>query len=104
MKLYRELQSKFPGSGEARLSWVTCARLDLDTGRAARALGSFDRYLTTGGGPLEAEALVGRASALRQLGRHAEEASAWRQVARENPGSAYAQQAAERLIALGSRP
>ena len=103
-RLYQDLQSKFPNSGEAKLSWVICARLELDSGRAASALQSFDRYLTAGRGALEAEALVGRATALRRLGRHAEEASMWQRVASKYPGSAYAQQAAERLAALESSP
>jgi outer membrane protein assembly factor BamD (BamD/ComL family) len=100
--LYRLLQARFPGSEEARLSLITYARLELDTGHSTAALALFDQYLRSSRRPLEAEALVGRAHALRRLGRSAEEAAAWQAVARKYPGSAYAEQAAERLPALSS--
>lgn len=101
--LYRQLQSRYPGSEEARLSLITHARLELDTGHATSALALFDQYLRSGRRPLEAEAIVGRAQALRRLGRSAEEGAAWREVVRKYPDSAYAEQAAERLPALGAR-
>jgi Flp pilus assembly protein TadD len=82
------------------LSLVTLAKLQLDRGNAAAALRSFNRYLGGPGRPLEAEALVGRATALRRLGRGGEEAMAWRAIAEKYPDSAYAEQANERLAAL----
>jgi TolA-binding protein len=98
--LYRALQRRFPGSEEARLSLVICAKLDLFRGNAAAALRSFERYARAGG-PLEAEALVGRATALERLGRRSEAAVAWRTVTDRCAGSTYARQASERLAALG---
>jgi len=97
--LYRALRRQFPSSEEALLSLVVGAKLDLYRGNAASALGSFERYVRTGG-PLEAEALVGRATALEHLARRREAAVAWRVVADRCPGSAYARQATERLSAL----
>ena len=97
--LYRALRRQFPSSEEARLSLVICAKLDLYRGNAAAALGSFERYARVGG-PLEAEALVGRATALERLGRRGEAAAAWSAVADRYAGSTYARQATERLSAL----
>jgi TolA-binding protein len=98
-ELYRSLRRRFPGSEEARLSLVIVAKLDLYRGNASAALGSFERY-SRAGGPLEAEALVGRATALEHLGRQSEAVVAWRIVADRCPGSTYARQATERLSAL----
>lgn len=100
-KLYRLLQARFPASDEARLSLVTFAKLELDRGNGAAALASFDQYVSRAEGPLEAEALVGRATALERLGRRRDAAAAWRTVAERYPGSTYARQANERLSALG---
>ncbi|MBN1608788.1 MAG: zf-HC2 domain-containing protein [Polyangiaceae bacterium] len=99
MARYRALRRQFPSSEEALLSLVIGAKLDLYRGNAAVALGSFERYARAGG-PLEAEALVGRATALEHLGRRNEAAAAWRVVADRCPGSTYARQATERLSAL----
>jgi TolA-binding protein len=99
--LYHALQSQFPDSHEAKLSQVTLATLQLDTQRPADALADFDGYLRQGGQALEAEALVGRALALRSLGRRTEEIAAWQEVLRRYPGSAYAARAARRLATLG---
>ncbi len=99
--LYRDLQQKFPGSQEAGLSQVTLSMLLLDRGDAAGALAGFDKYLARPRRPLEAEALVGRARALRALGSSSAEVVAWREVQRRYPSSVYARQAEDRLSALG---
>jgi TolA-binding protein len=97
--LYHALRRQFPSSEEALLSLVVGAKLDLYRGNAAAALRSFEGYARAGG-PLEAEALVGRATALERLGRRSEAAVAWRVVADRCPSSTYARQATERLSAL----
>ena len=100
-RLYGTLRTQFPASEEASLSRITFAKLQLDSGNAAVALGLFNQYLARGG-PLEAEALVGRATALRRLGLAEQEARAWATVARRYPSSAYTRQARERLSALSA--
>jgi outer membrane protein assembly factor BamD (BamD/ComL family) len=99
-RLYHRLQEQFPGSSEAQLSLLTLASLQLDTGNAGAALRMFDRYLRRAGGPLEAEALYGRARALRRLNQGNAEARAWRGLLAKYPGSRYAHEAQERLKAL----
>jgi TolA-binding protein len=100
IRLYRQLQQRFPRSSEAALSELTLATLLLHTGDARSALNSFDSYLGRGSRPLDAEALVGRALSLRALGQRDQEVVAWRSVIDRYPGSSYARRAAERLAAL----
>lgn len=100
IRLYRQLQQRFPRSSEAALSELTLATLQLHTGDARSALTSFDKYLGRGSRPLDAEALVGRALSLRALGLREQETAAWRSVIDRYPGSSYARRAAERLAAL----
>lgn len=100
IRLYRQLQQRFPRSSEAALSELTLATLLLHTGDARSALNSFERYLGRGSRPLDAEALVGRALSLRALGQRDQEVAAWRSVIDRYPGSSYARRAAERLAAL----
>jgi TolA-binding protein len=100
IRLYRQLQQRFPRSSEAALSELTLATLLLHTGDARSALNSFDNYLGRGSRPLDAEALVGRALSLRALGQRDQEVVAWRSVIDRYPGSSYARRAAERLAAL----
>jgi len=100
-ELYRLLQRKFPRSQEAQLSLVTLGSLQLNGGNAGGALATFNRYLSHGGRSLEAEALYGKAQALRRLGRASEERSVWERLLARYPGSGYAPQARERLDSLG---
>ncbi len=98
---YRELQQRYPGSGEARLSHVSLGRLLLQGGAASAALGQFDAYLAGGAGQrLAAEALFGRGQALQALGRSAEEVQNWRRLIGQYPDSAYATHASRRLEQL----
>lgn len=98
--LYTELEQRFPGSEEARLSYVSLGKLLLASGRAAEADRKFAAYLAGGGRALAEEALVGRAQSLRQLGRTGEERRIWQTLLREFPSSVYAAQARRRLTEL----
>jgi TolA-binding protein len=98
--LYMQLQRAFPTSAQAQLSAVSLGRLLLERGSPGAALQQFSRYL---GGPdrvLRAEALAGRARALRALGKSAEERAAWQSLLHEYPGSVYADGANKRLDEL----
>ncbi len=101
--LYRALQSGYPSSSESELSRALLAQLLLDRGSPEAALAGFDRYLAQGAPVLSAEALVGRARALEQLGKPAQAAAAWREVQNRFAGSVHARLAATRLAALGTR-
>jgi len=98
--LYRSLQARFPGSPESELSREVLAQMLLERGNAAGALAGFDRYLADGSSGLAAEALVGRARALEQLGQREQAAAAWRAVATRYPGTVHASLAAKRLATL----
>lgn len=101
--LYRALQSRYPNSSESELSRALLAQMLLDRGNPEAALTGFDRYLAADAPVLSAEALVGRARALEQLGKSSQAAAAWRQVQSRFPGSVHARLAATRLAALGTR-
>ncbi|HET7538494.1 MAG TPA: tetratricopeptide repeat protein [Polyangiaceae bacterium] len=101
--LYRTLQSRFPSSSESELSRALLAQLLLQRGNPEAALAGFDRYLADDDPVLSAEALVGRARALEQLGKSTQAAAAWRLVQSRFPGSVHARLAATRLAALGAR-
>lgn len=101
--LYRSLQSRFPSSAESELSRALLAQLLLDRGSPEAALAGFDRYLAEGTPVLGAEALVGRARALEQLGKSAQAIMAWQAVQESFPGSVHARLATTRIAALGER-
>ena len=101
--LYRALQSRYPNSAESALSRALLAQLLLERGSPEAALSGFDRYLAADAPVLSAEALVGRARALEQLGKSAQAVTAWRDVQSRFPGSVHARLAATRLAALGMR-
>jgi TolA-binding protein len=75
----------------------------LDRGDPAAAATDYDRYLQDGTPVLSAEALVGRARAIEQLGQVDAAVAAWRAVQERFPGSVHARLAAARLAALGAR-
>src|SRR4030095_10660429 len=77
LRLYRELERRYPDSPEAKLSHAIVGRMLLDGDDPGAALGEFDRYLGQSDASLSEEALVGRALALQKLGRKAEERAAW---------------------------
>jgi|GEM_PF-769297 len=96
------LQRLYPETPEAMLSSALAGQLLLARGRPAAALAQFDRHLARGGGAQE-EALAGRANALGQLGRTAEEIRAWRALLERHPGSVYGDRANARLRELSAR-
>jgi hypothetical protein len=95
-ELYRQLQREFPRSAEGRLSRVSLGRIWLARGQAASALLEFEKYLESGG-PLDEEALVGKAHALGALGRTGEEQATYRELVRRFPRSVYTTEARARL-------
>ncbi len=98
-RLYTDLQARFPGSRAARTSRVPHARLLLDTlDRPADAFASFSAYLDADPrGTLSEEALVGRAQALRRLGREVEARDAWRSLLVRFPESVHAPTAHDQI-------
>jgi outer membrane protein assembly factor BamD (BamD/ComL family) len=95
--LYRELNTRFATSSEARVAIVLLARLQLDRGESESALAGFEAYLDSGHAALREQAMVGRAQALRRLGRDSEERAAVRELLRAYPDAPYARLARERL-------
>jgi tetratricopeptide (TPR) repeat protein len=96
---YRRLQTTFPETAEARLSFAFAGQLLLKQRRPADALAQFDRHLKAGGEVGE-EALAGRAAALEDLHRTSEAIAAWKSLLTRYPGSVYAGRARARLDAL----
>ena len=101
--LYTELQARFPGSDEARLSLVSMGKLLLAAGRAEEAERQLSRYLSLGDGELTEEALVGRAQSLELLGRSESERQVWERLLRQYPASVYGASAKRRLADLAPR-
>jgi len=105
LRLYGDLARAYPRSPEGAAAFAFKARLELDQGDARGAADDFGRYLSHGGGgSLQEEALLGRAEALRLLGRPVEEQAAWRVLLNRFPGSAHAHRAKARLAELQSLP
>jgi TolA-binding protein len=98
--LYVELEGRFPGSNEARVSRVSLGKLFLSAGNAREADAAFGAYLRSSAADLREEALVGRADALMALGRSAEERSARQELLRSYPASVYANRARERIVEI----
>jgi len=101
--LYLQLQRTFPESDEARLSHVSMGTLLLAAGRAAEADQQLSQYLSSGGGTLSEEAMVGRARCLELLGRPDEERQLWADLLHAFPSSLYATRAKQRLAQLAPR-
>jgi tetratricopeptide (TPR) repeat protein len=101
--IYRRLQSTFPDTAEARLSFAFAGQLLLEQRRPQDALAQFDRHLKAGGEVGE-EALAGRATALEALHRTADAIAAWNALLARYPGSVYAGRARARLDELDARP
>jgi TolA-binding protein len=100
--LYGELQTRFPGSDEAQLSFVSMGKLLLAAGRTEEAERQFARYLSLGDGELTEEALVGRARSLELLGRSESERQVWERLLRAYPSSVYGESARRRLVDLAA--
>ncbi|WP_437621367.1 tetratricopeptide repeat protein [Sorangium sp. So ce1151] len=99
---YRSLLAQHPSSPEARAALVSLGQIALQQGKAAEALGYFERYLA-GAGPLAAEARVGRVQCLRRLGRTADERAAIADFLSRHGESVHAPRLRARLDELGSR-
>jgi TolA-binding protein len=98
---YLALERRFPDSEESIVSLVSAADLLARLGESDGALRTFDRYLARRPeGSLAPEALFGRARALKQLGRRADETDAWRRLLLTFPGSIYEPAARKRLDEL----
>ncbi|WP_433935417.1 tol-pal system YbgF family protein [Sorangium cellulosum] len=100
---YRDLLAQHPSSPEARAALVSLGQLALHQGKAAAALGYFERYLAGGGGSLAAEARVGRVQCLRRLGRTADERAAIADFLARHAASVHAPRLRARLSELGGR-
>lgn len=93
LALCSELQSRYPSSREAHVSYATAGRLELDRGNLGAALASFDAYDAQGHGELDEAVMVGRATALERLGRTDEARRAWRRLLGAFPSTPYADHA-----------
>lgn len=96
---YQELQRAFPASAEARTVLVTMGKLELELGRPEQALANFEAYLRSPGA-LSPEALGGKVSALRALGRREEEQAAMRDYLARHPEGFLAPRFEQRLQSL----
>jgi TolA-binding protein len=101
-RAFEDLGRRYPGTREEIVGRALYGQLLLDQlGAPGRALTMFERYLAADpSGALAEEARLGRAQALRQLGRLHEERSAWRELLRQHPGSVHAAAARTRLATL----
>jgi TolA-binding protein len=101
-RAFAELGRRYPGTREEIVARALYGQLLLDQrGEVGRALTMFERYLAVDpSGALAEEARLGRAEALRRLGRPREERAAWLELLREHPGSLHAAAARTRLATL----
>lgn len=95
--LNRRLETTYPSSREAHVSYATVGRLLLDRGDAAGALASFDAYQRKGPGPMDEAVIVGRATALERLGREDEARTAWGALLMAYPDTPYREHAEARF-------
>ncbi len=102
VEAYKELIRRYPSSAEAGPSFVSLGKTQLDhLHRPAAALKAFDAYLRrTRRGTLAQEAALGRATALRALGRTEQEKIALETFIREFPSAIQNKRVKERLAEL----
>lgn len=99
--LYRRLIAEHRESREALVADVALARLLLDLRDPSGALQAYERYLARAPtGTLAEEAWVGKAVALRRLGRGDDEAAAWRELLARFPDAVARDRAQRRLDEL----
>lgn len=105
VRLYTDLQRMYPGTREARLSYISFGRMLLDQGRPSEALSQFDSYLRqTPNDVLAAEALYGRARSLTALHRGPDARRIWAELLSRFPDSVYADLARRQLGGQGRGP
>jgi TolA-binding protein len=103
--LYDSLQSRYPNSPEARAADLPLGMLHLQRGQARQALVHFQRLRQKNPrGQMASEALWGEAQALSSLGRSADAARAYAEIAEKYPASPYAAAARSKLEASRSKP
>lgn len=95
--LHHRLESTYPRSREAHVSYATLGRMLLDRGDVTGALASFQAYDARGPGPMDEAVLVGTATALERLGRDAEARAAWSKLVASFPDTPYREHARARL-------
>ena len=122
----REARGPFAGAfhsmvpdmyGQSRLNWEetrqnwdfyredAAAHFQFDDAQQSEALKAFDAYLVgRGPGPLDHEAMAGRAMALEALGRSSDEARAWQALLARFPETLFRDRARARLTALERGP
>ncbi len=93
----------YPDTKDAGTALVSLGRLELKhMNRPEKALVYFDRYLENAG-PLEVEALHGKSSALRMLGRIDQEKQTLEKLVREFPQYPAAESAAKRISEIQNK-
>jgi tetratricopeptide (TPR) repeat protein len=103
--LYDVLQSRFPGSAEAKAADIALGMLRLSRGNAGSALEHFSRYLAHNPrAELAPEALWGQSQALSSLGRRSEARRSLASLLERYPDSTYASAARAKLEAPKSGP
>jgi TolA-binding protein len=100
---YSQLVERFPESSEAQLARISLGKLLSARGARLEADREFQDYLSGGRGPLDEEALLGRARVLQALARRDDERATWQRLLRDHPNSVYAEQARRRLVQLEVR-
>ncbi len=101
---YLQVIASYPDSADAATVLLPLAYAELThLNDAASALAHFERYLSArAGGTLANEAWLGKARALRLLGRGTDEAAALRALLTLDPRGPYAAQARARLDELAT--
>ncbi len=101
VSLYKKLQQGYPESSEAKVSYTIMGQLLMHERQPEAALKQFDDYLGNDGtGALSEEALIGRARALRQMGKQGEERATLQQLLKAFPHSIHVPYARQRLTEL----
>ena len=98
--LSQQLLARFPRSAQAYSTHLSLGMLRLQQGQATLALAEFQAYEAQGSGDAMAEALWGKAQALRALARSKEEMETLNELVRKVPRAAYAAAAQKRLVGL----
>jgi len=101
-RFYRELIERYPSAPESHESYAVLGWMLLDYGDGEGALSCFERYLQFGAA-LEEDVMLGKALALRRLGRNDDERLAWSALLGKYPGSVHAPRARARVLELQRR-